>query len=88
MDIKQKVETLTTAYIHSCNLALREVKNPNLAAQIATAVAMVINANMPEQQTIDPMRLLFAKMATAVREQAGEEEREVDDCDRAENETN
>lgn len=40
---------LTTAYIHSYNLALQEVKNPNLAAQIATAVIMVINTNIPEQ---------------------------------------
>lgn len=38
VDIEQKAEMLTTAYIHSYNLALKEVKNPNLAAQIATAV--------------------------------------------------
>lgn len=47
MDIEQRAKTLTTAYIHSYNLALQEVRNPNLAAQIATAVTMVINANIP-----------------------------------------
>lgn len=41
MDIEQRTAALTTAYIHSYNLALKEVKNPNLAAQIATAVIMV-----------------------------------------------
>lgn len=88
MEIKKKTELLTVAYIHSYDLALKEVKNPNLAAQIATAVTMVINTNIPDQQTIDPIGLLFAQMATAVREQAGGEEREVDDHDRTENETN
>ena len=43
MDIEQRAKTLTTTYIHSYNLALQEVRNPNLAAQIATAVTMVIN---------------------------------------------
>lgn len=59
MDIEQKAEMLTTAYIHSYNLALKEVKNPNLAAQIATAVIMVIDLNTPKQQAINPLELLL-----------------------------
>lgn len=85
MDIEQKAEMLTTAYIHSYNLALKEVKNPNLAAQIATAVIMVIDLNTPKQQAINPLELLFAQMATAAQERTRKEESEVDDHDRAEN---
>ena len=84
MDIKQKTETLTTAYIHSYNLALKEVRNPNLAAQIATAVIMVIDLNTPKQPTINPLELLFTQMADAVQEQAQKEESEEADHDRAE----
>lgn len=85
MDIEQKAEMLTTAYIHSYNLALKEVKNPNLAAQIATAVIMVIDLNTPKQQAINPLELLFAQMAAAAQERTGKEESEVDDHDRTEN---
>ena len=84
MDIEQKAEMLTTAYIHSYNLALKEVKNPNLAAQIATAVIMVIDLNTPKQ-AINPLELLFAQMAAAAQERTRKEESEVDDHDRAEN---
>ena len=86
MNIEQKTETLTKAYIHSYNLALKEVGNPNLAVQIAMAITMVINMNEPQQQTINPLNMLFAQMAAKVQEQ-NKEEREVDDNDRAENET-
>lgn len=85
VDIEQKAEMLTTAYIHSYNLALKEVKNPNLAAQIATAVIMVIDLNTPKQQAINPLELLFAQMAVAAQERTRKEESEVDDHDRAEN---
>jgi len=67
-------------------LALKEVRNPNLAAQIATAVIMVIDLNIPRQQTINPLEFLFAQMAAKAQEQAGKEEREADDHDRTENE--
>lgn len=86
MDIKQKTEMLTTAYIHSYNFAMKEVRNPNLAMQIATAVIMVIDMNIPKQQTVNPLELLFAQMSAAAQEQTKKEEREVDDHDRAENE--
>ncbi len=86
MDIEQRTEMLTTAYIHSYNLALKEVRNPNLAAQIAIAVIMVIDLNIPRQQTINPLELLFAQIASKAQEQAGNEEKEADDHDRAENE--
>ncbi|MCM1026110.1 MAG: hypothetical protein NC432_06720 [Roseburia sp.] len=82
MDIKQKTETLTAAYIHSYNIALKEVRNPNLAAQIATAVIMVIDLNMPKQQSVNPLELLFAQMATVAQEQREKEESEESNHDR------
>ena len=84
MDIKQKTELLTTAYIHSYNLALKEIKNPNLAAQIATAVIMVIDLNTPKQQNVNPLELLFTQMAIAAQEQGRKEESEENDHDRSE----
>ncbi len=86
MDIKQRTEMLTTAYIHSYNLALKEVRNPNLAAQIATSVIMVIDLNAPRQQTINPLELLLAQMASKAQEQARNGEKEADNYDRPENE--
>lgn len=81
MNIEQKTETLTKAYIHSYNLALKEVGNPNLAVQIAMAITMVINMNEPQRQPINPLNILFAQMAAKVQEQ-NKEEREEDDDDR------
>lgn len=85
MDIEQRAKTLTTAYIHSYNLALQEVRNPNLAAQIAAAVTMVINTNIPEQPAINPLAAFFAQLA----EQQGKEqepgEKEENGHDRTEN---
>ena len=69
VDIEQKAEMLTTAYIHSYNLALKEVKSPNLAAQIATAVIMVINTNIPEQPAINPLAAFFAQLAEQQRKE-------------------
>ena len=86
MDIEQRTAALTTAYIHSYNLALQEVRNPNLAAQIATAVIMVIDLNTPKQQAINPLELLFAQMATAAQQQKKEsEENNHDGTEDAEN---
>lgn len=83
MDIQQRTQALTTAYIHSYNLALKEVKNPNLAAQIATAVIMVINTNIPEQPTVNPLTAFFAQLAAGQPEHG---KKEGSDSDRAENE--
>lgn len=83
MDIEQRTKTLTTAYIHSYNLALQEVKNPNLAAQIATAVIMVINTNIPKQPAINPLAAFFAQLAAQQPEPG---KKEGSDSDRAENE--
>lgn len=67
------------------NLALQEVRNPNLAAQIAAAVTMVINTNIPEQPAINPLAAFFAQLA----EQRGKEpepgEKEENGHDRTEN---
>ena len=78
MDIEQKAEMLTTAYIHSYNLALKEVKNPNLAAQIATAVIMVIDTNIPKQPAINPLAALFAQLAAQQPEPGKKEENDYD----------
>lgn len=86
VNIEQRTEMLTTAYIHSYNLALKEVRNPNLAVQIATAVIMVIDLNMPRQQTINPLEFLFTQMAAKAQERTGKEGKEADDHDRTENE--
>ncbi|GFI27513.1 hypothetical protein IMSAGC012_02640 [Lachnospiraceae bacterium] len=85
MDIEQRTAALTTVYIHSYNLALKEVKNPNLAAQIATAVIMVIDLNAPKQ-SVNPLELLFAQMATAAQQQR--EESEENNHDRTEDAEN
>lgn len=85
MDIEQRTAALTMAYIHSYNLALKEVKNPNLAAQIATAVIMVIDLNAPKQ-SVNPLELLFAQMATAAQQQR--EESEENNHDRTEDAEN
>ena len=85
MDIEQRTAALTTAYIHSYNLALKEVKKPNLAAQIATAVIMVIDLNAPKQ-SVNPLELLFAQMATAAQQQR--EESEENNHDRTEDAEN
>lgn len=84
VDIEQRTAALTTAYIHSYNLALKEVKNPNFAAQIATAVIMVIDLNMPKQQSVNPLEVLFAQMAAAAQQQGEEKESEENDHDRSE----
>lgn len=84
MDFSQRTQVLTTAYIHSYNMALKEVKNPNLAAQIAAAVIMVINTNIPEQPAINPLAAFFAQLAARQPEPG---RKEGSDSDRAENET-
>lgn len=84
MNIEQRTAVLTKAYIHSYNLALKEIKNPNLAAQIATAVIMVIDLNAPKQ-SINPLELLFTQMATAAQQQGEKKESEENDYDGSEN---
>lgn len=78
MDIKQRTEMLTVAYIHAYRLAINEVKNPSLATQIATSVIMVINMGMKNQQIITPLELLFTQMASVAEEK---EESEATDHD-------
>ena len=40
---KEYVKDMTMAYIHSYNVAIQEVKNPNLATQIAMSVILAIH---------------------------------------------
>lgn len=40
MIIKEKAESLTMAYIHSYNLAMKEIRNPNFANQIAANIVL------------------------------------------------
>ena len=60
-----RVEYLTKAYIHSFNIALKEVGNPNLAAQIASAVLFCLGQEQHRQMTDNPMAVLMAALTGA-----------------------
>lgn len=83
MDIEQRTETLTAAYIHSYNLALKEVNNPNFAAQIAMAVIMVINTNIPEKPAVTHLVAFFAQLAAQKPEPGEKEESNHDGAENA-----
>ena len=44
----ERIESMTQNYIRSYKIALQEVKNPNLAQQIAASIALL--ADMQERQ--------------------------------------
>ncbi len=80
MDTKERAEMLTRAYLDSYNFAMKEVRNPDFASQIAAAVILVINTCIPKQ-TINPLELFFADMTSKIQELAEKAESEVDDHD-------
>ena len=51
MTIEQKAEELTKAYLASYNLAIKQVRNLEFAAQVAGMVVVAINTTLPKQQT-------------------------------------
>ncbi len=77
MTIETKAEMLTKAYMSSYNTAMQEVKNPDFAVQIATAVIMAINMGMPkQQQEANSFMDLLAKMVIAGGQEETEREKE------------
>lgn len=63
MSIEQQAEKLTKAYIVSYNIAIKEVRNPELAVQIAEAVVVAINGTLPKQNAeVNPFIGLVAQM--------------------------
>ena len=51
MTTEQQAEELTKAYIASYNLAMRQVRNPGFATQIAGMIVVAINGTLPKQKT-------------------------------------
>lgn len=76
MTIEQKAEELTKAYLASYNLAIKQVRNPEFAAQVAGMVVVAINTTLPKQQpevnTVMGLGLL-AQMIAARQEETEKE---------------
>lgn len=67
MSIKQQAEELTKAYIVSYNMAMKAVKNPEFAAQIAGVVVVAINGTLPKQSVeVDSFVELFVQMIAEI----------------------
>jgi hypothetical protein len=67
MSIEQQAEKLTKAYIVSYNIAIKEVRNPELAVQIAEAVVVAINGTLPKQSVeVDSFVELFVQMIAEI----------------------
>ena len=81
---KGYIEDMTMAYIHSYNVAMKEVKNPNLATQIAMSVILAIHTTeqQKQQQQAGPFETLFAHIVAQMQGKGSEER-----YDREENET-
>lgn len=77
---KEKTENTTKAYIHSYNVAMEITRNPNLAAQVAANVIMVMLATEPKEPMFNPLQAVIEQMVQAHNE--GKEE----EHDRTENE--
>lgn len=80
---KEFVENLTMAYIYSYSIAVKEVKNQNLATQIAASVITAIAiTTRGDRQTFNPLELLFAHIQKQAGQQDGKnrekEEEQVD----------
>lgn len=75
MTTEQQAEELTKAYLASYNLAMRQVRHPEFAAQIAGTIVFVINGTSPKQPEVNPFLHLLAQMA-ATEGQEGQEDQE------------
>ena len=83
---KKQIEELTMAYIHSYNIAMVEVKNPEFASQIAMNIiaSIIMTTTMAQQkQKLNPLEMLFSQIAEQTRDR-----KKGDNDDRTENETN
>ncbi len=70
--IKKQAEDLTKAYIHSYNLAMEEVRNPEFATQVAMSVTTSIAMATPKKNVavVDPFEVLLAHMGMVKQEEA------------------
>ncbi len=78
MTTEQQAEELTKAYLASYNLAMRQVRHPEFAAQIAGTIVFVINGTSPKQPEVNPFLHLLARMA-ATEGQGGQKDQEETD---------
>lgn len=70
MITKEMIEDVTQAYLHSYTVALDETRNPNIAVQCATTVAMVLANMIRQKPQNDPMGMLFAAMMSGMAQQS------------------
>ena len=77
MTIEQKAEELTKAYLASYNLAIKQVRNQEFAAQVAGMVVVAINTTLPKQQpevnTVMGLGLLAQMIAAGKGDQEQQE---------------
>lgn len=73
MTTEQQAEELTKAYLASYNLAMRQVRHPEFAAQIAGTIVFVINGTSPKQPEVNPFLHLLAQMAATEGQEDQEE---------------
>ena len=77
MTIEQKAEELTKAYLASYNLAIKQVRNLEFAAQVAGMVVVAINTTLPKQQpevnTVMGLGLLAQMIAAGKGDQEQQE---------------
>lgn len=67
MNLMSYIENCTKAYIHSYNVAMGEVKNPSMAAQIAQSVICgYMLTNKPEDTKPSSTDILMAMVASSV----------------------
>lgn len=70
-----QIESLTQAYLISYKVALKEVRNPELALQTATSIIMgILMVEQSRQPKIDPLRMFTAILQQAAQKQAQDPE--------------
>ena len=75
MIIKEKAESLTMAYIHSYNLAMKEMRNSDFANQIAANIVFVIakTESKTEQPMFNPFEMVLKNVMENIKTQKEEE---------------
>lgn len=76
MTTEQQAEELTKAYIASYNLAMRQVRNPGFATQIAGMIVVAINGTLPKQETEANTVMGLGLLAQMIAAGQGEPEKE------------
>lgn len=66
---KELIENITQIYLHSYNITLNETHNPNLAAQCATGVTMILANMVIQKPQNDPMGMLIAMIMSGMTQQ-------------------